>query len=163
MATQTLEAVNPIVGRTQFIGLSLPPAWRITRATVMPDVATTVRQGERQWVAAGETRHVVFDGARRIRLDMVVQVKPGASRRPLPRLAETVANGPIAVGGHPGVFQLGRRREGVLSRRLVPTLRVRHYCDRTQRTILLELSGSVLVEEFRALLEAMRSVECHDP
>lgn len=161
MPTSVLEAFNPIVGRTEFVGVSLPDPWRLTRATVTPEVATTVRQGDRQWVAAGESRHVVFDRQRRLRMDLVVRVTSGPPRRPLVPLAEGLANGPLAVGGHAGTYQVGRRREGLLPRRLVPTLRVRHYCEHTRRTLLLELSGAPVLEEFRTLLDALTSLECH--
>jgi len=128
---------------------------------VTPDVHTTIRDGDRQWVASGETRHVVFEQSRRFHADLIVRVAPGEIRRPLARLAEIVENGTIIVGGHPGVFQLGRRREGILARRLVPTVRVRHYCDRTRRTIQMEVSGVVAVEELRRVLDALGNLECH--
>ncbi len=151
-----------IVGPTGFVGLALPTPWRITRATVTPEVHTTIREGDRHWVASGETRHVVFERSRRFRAELVVRVAPGEIRRPMAPLAEAAENGAITVGGHPGRYQLGRRREGLWPRRLVPTVCVRHYCDRTRRTILLEVSGAVGIAELRLLLDAVGDLECHD-
>lgn len=151
-----------LVGPVGFVGLAVPPPWQVTKASVTPEVHTTVRESGRQWVASGETRHVVFDPGRRLRIDLVVRVMPRAPRRTLPPLADQTAAGAIVVAGHPGEFLLGRRRDGWLSPRLVPTLRVRHRCDRTGRTILIELSGAA-VEDLRALLAAVGGLECHGP
>jgi len=155
-----LEAFNPIVGRTAFVGLFLPEPWRLSRAVVTPDVQTTVREGERQWVASGETRHVLFHGVRRERADLMVRITPGAARRPLAISAGT-EGGVLTVGGHAGEFRLGRRREGWLTSRTVPVVRVRHYCPRTRRTVLLEVCGELPAEELRALLGVFQRVECH--
>jgi len=130
----------------------------------MPEVHTTVREGERHWVASGETRHVVFDPGRRLRADLVVTVAPGRpTRRPLRPLAEVVAGGPVEIGGHPGEFRLGLRRAGWLRHRMVATLRMRHYCPATQRLIAVELSGAVSMEDLRRLLEALGHLRCHGP
>lgn len=161
MPRQFLEAFNVLLGQIGFVALTLPSPWRITRATVTPEVNTTVREGERQWVASGETRHVVLEQSRNLRAHLLVRVAPGKARRPLSRLNEAVEDGTITIGGHPGVFQIGRRREGILPRRLVPTAQVRHYCDRTRRTILMDVSGAVAVEDLRRLVEALGGLECH--
>jgi hypothetical protein len=145
------------------VGLDLPGLWRITKALVTPEVQTTIREGERQWVAAGETRHVVFDPSRRVHADLVVRAIPSAPRRPLRTFEEQAAAGIVTVAGHAGEFQIGRRRSGWLSRRLVSGLQMRHYCDRTQRTILVDLSGAVALDDLRALLEALGRLECHGP
>lgn len=150
-----------MVGTIEFVGLDLPDPWRITRALVTPEVQTTVRKDERQWVAAGETRHVVFDPSRRVHTDLVIRIMPSAPRRSLTGFVEQAAAGVVTVGGHPGEFQIGRRRSGWLSRRLISALRVRHYCDRTERTILIDLSGDVAVDDLRVLLEALGHLECH--
>lgn len=161
MTVHLLEAFNPIVGRTAFVGLFLPEPWRLSRAVVTPDVQTTVREGERQWVASGETRHILFHGVRRTeRADLVVRVTPGAARRPL--ASRTGAEGgSLTVGGHAGEFQLGRRRDGWFASRTLPLVRVRHYCPRTRRTVLLEVCGELPPEELRALLGAFQRMECH--
>ena len=99
-----------LVGVTGFVGIDLPPPWRITKAIVTPEVQTTVREGPRHWVAAGETRHVVFDPGRRVRTDLLVQVAPGVPRGPFTPLAERAAGGAILIHGHRGEYQLGRRR-----------------------------------------------------
>ncbi|MDQ7849381.1 MAG: hypothetical protein QN152_01090 [Armatimonadota bacterium] len=161
MTMHLLEAFNPIVGRTAFVGLFLPEPWRLSRAVVTPDVQTTVREGEQQWVASGETRHVLVHGVRRTeRADLMVRVTPGAARRPL---ASRVGaeSGALTVGGHPGEFHLGRRRDGWFTARMVPVVRVRTYCPRTRRTVLLEVTGQLPPEELRALLDAFQRIACH--
>jgi len=160
---RTLEAFNPITGPVVFVTLALPEPWRITRATVTPDVQTTIRQGDRQWVASGETRHVVFDRARRLRGELVVRITSGRPRRMSAPLAEAAAAGSMTAGGHVAQFQYGRRREGIVFRRLVPAGRVQHYCDQTKRTILVELSGSLDEGELRALVDSLGDLECHVP
>ncbi|MDR7543060.1 MAG: hypothetical protein QN120_02275 [Armatimonadota bacterium] len=153
-----------LVGASGFVSVPLPPPWRLSRATVMPEVHTTVREGDRYWVASGETRHVVFDPERRVRADLVVTVAPGRpARRPLRPLAEATAGGPVEIGGHPGEYRLGRRRDGWLRRRTVAALRMRHYCPQTQRLIAVELSGAVSMDDLRTLLEALGHLRCHGP
>lgn len=112
-------------------------------------------------MAAGETRHVVVDRLRGIRADLVVRISPGRLRPMRAPLAEVTTAGAMPAGGHTAQFQCGRRREGIVFRRLVPAARLQCYCDRTRRTVQVELSGSLGDGELRALMEAFGNLECH--
>ncbi len=150
-----LAARNVVVGETEFLSVPLPLPWRLTRAVVTPEVRTTRRAGERVWVASGETRHVVFDRARNLGLELVVRiVTPPWRVSPLPRRR-------IRQVLDEGRYQIVQRRRGFLMRGEEQALVVAFACPATGRGILVEIAGQCMAGELREFLRVMSELECH--
>jgi hypothetical protein len=155
-----LAARNVVVGDTEFLSLPLPPPWRLTRAVVTPEVRTTVRTQSRTWVVSGETRHVVFDRARNLGLDLVVRVSHGAPR--MPRAAREVLDEGLATcSGHAARYRIVRRGRGLFVRGEERALLVAFACPVTDRGVLVEIAGQCGAEDLRAFLRVLPEVECH--
>jgi hypothetical protein len=155
-----LAARNVVVGDTEFLSLPLPPPWRLTRAVVTPEVRTTVRVESRIWVVSGETRHVVFDRARNLGLDLVVRVSHGAPR--LPRGARQVLEEGLATcSGHEARYRIVRRGRGLFARGEEQALLVAFACPVTGRSVLVEIAGQCGAGDLRAFLRVLPEVECH--
>lgn len=159
-ALHRLAAKNVVVGETDFLSLPLPAPWRVTRAVVTPEVATTLRTESRIWVASGETRHVIFDRERNRGLDLVVRVCQGAPRR-LGRGRQVLEEGVALVGGHDARYRIIRRRRGLFMRGNEEALLVAFTCSGTARGVAVEIAGESTVDELREFLRALASVECH--
>lgn len=155
-----LAANNVVVGVTDFLSLPLPAPWRVTRAVVTPEVATTLRTDSRIWVASGETRHVVFDRAQNRGLDLVVRISQG-----VPRLARrgrrVLDEGRVVVGGHEADYRIVQRGRGLFVRGDEEAMLVAFACPVTSRGVAVEIAGASTVEELRTFLRAMTGVECH--
>jgi hypothetical protein len=159
-ALHRLAAKNVVVGQTDFLSLPLPAPWRITRAVVTPEVATTMRTESRIWVASGETRHVIFDREKNRGLDLAVRISQGA-----PRLRgqgrQVLEEGLAVVGGHEARYRIIRRRRGLFMRGDEEALLVAFTCSVTARGVAVEIAGGSTVDELREFLRALAGVECH--
>ena len=155
-----LAANNVVVGVTDFLSLPLPAPWRVTRAVVTPEVATTLRTDSRVWVASGETRHVIFDRAQNRGLDLVVRISQG-----LPRFVHrgrvVLDEGRAVIGGHEAHYRIIRRGRGLFVRGDEEALLVAFACPATSRGVSVEIAGASTLEELRTFLRAMTGVECH--
>jgi len=159
-----LAARNVVVGETEFLSVPLPLPWRLTRAVVTPEVRTTRRAGERVWVASGETRHVVFDRARNLGLELVVRiVTPPWRVSPIPRrkVRQVLEEGLTTCNGHEARYQIAQRRRGFLMRGEEQVLVVAFACPATDRGILVEIAGQCMASELREFLRVMSELECH--
>ncbi len=155
-----LAASNIIVGRTEFLVLPLPAPWRITRAVVTPEVRTTIRAGERMWVASGETRHVIFDRARNVGLALTVRATYGIPRLPR-RARQLLDEGQAILSGHPARYRIILRGRGFLVRGDERALYVAFSCPETWRGLMIELSGACTLGELQTFLRALSDLECH--
>lgn len=160
LSLHRLAANNVVVGLTDFLSLPLPAPWRVTRAVVTPEVATTMRKESRIWVASGETRHVVFDRERNRGLELVVRISQGVPRL-LGRSRLVLEEGLALVGGHEARYQIIRRGRGLFLRGDEEALLVSFSCPVTARGVAVEIAGASTVDELRGFLRAMVGVECH--
>lgn len=156
-----LAARNPIVGETDFLSLPLPPPWRITRAVVTPEVRTTVRGGARIWVVSGETRHIVFDAARGLGLDLAVRVSHGPAAHLPAGARQVLEEGSAICSGHDARYRIVRRARGFLLRGEEHALLVAFGYPATDRGIVIEVAGRCEPGELAAFLRAMPALECH--
>lgn len=155
-----LAASNVIVGHTDFLSLPLPAPWRVTRAVVTPEVRTTTRTESRTWVVSGETRHVVFDRARNVGLELTVRATYGAPRLPQ-RARQILDDGHAVCNGHAATYRIVRRGRGFLMRGEEQALLVAFVCPETSRGLFIEISGTCTMNELQAFLRAMVHLECH--
>jgi hypothetical protein len=154
-----LAARNLVVGDTDFLALSLPQPWRVTKALVTPEVRTTTRVGARLWVASGETRHVVFDRARNVGLELVVHISSGTQR--FPRARQVLDDGRAVCSGHEGAYRIVRRGRGFLMRGEELALFVVFLCPPTSRGLRIEIAGDCTIGELHTFLRALADLECH--
>jgi hypothetical protein len=159
-ALHRLAATNVVVGQTDFLSLPLPAPWRITRAVVTPEVATTVRTESRIWVASGETRHVIFDRQKNRGLDLAVRISQSAPRL-RGRGRQVLEEGLTLVGGHEARYRIIRRRRGVFMRGDEEALLVAFACSTTARSVTVEIAGASMIDELLEFLRAFADVECH--
>ncbi len=148
-----------MVGDTDFLALPLPQPWRVTKAVVTPEVKTTTRVGPRVWVVSGETRHVVFDRARNIGLELVVRISYGSPR--FPRARQVLDEGRAMCNGHEGTYRILRRGRGFLMRGEELVLIVAFTCPPTERGVRIDIAGDCMVGELHTFLRALADLECH--
>ncbi len=156
-----IAATNILFGVANFLILPLPKAWRFGREICPPEVDSNTRRGNSLWVTSGRTSHIIYNEERRAGLELVVSVSKGKAKGFKPKVRELIAQGLIRAGGHEATYLLGRVKRGLFTKKMVETLQLSFYCDRTGRTITLKLTGSCAEEDLQQILEAIPKLECH--
>lgn len=156
-----IAATNILFGVANFLILSLPKAWRFGREISPPEVDSNIRRGDSLWVTSGRASHILYNEERGVGLELVVIISKGKARGFKPKASEVSAQGPMRAGGHEATYLLGRVKRGFFKKKMVETLQLSFYCDRTGRTITLNLTGDCAEGDLQQILEAIPKLECH--
>jgi hypothetical protein len=156
-----ITASNILFGLTHFLTLVLPPEWRIRKSFFEPDVHSNVRRGDRVWVDAGQTDHLVYHPLRRIALDLTIIVRRGKRDGFKTKGIHVHSQGPLVINGHAANYHIGEVGVGFLKRKRARTLRVSMHCSDLGRTIMITFTGQCQDEDLREILESLPELSCH--
>ena len=156
-----VAAKNILFGTGYFLILALPEGWQITRSYLEPDIHSTVRRGDITWVEAGQTDQIVFHPAKRIALDLMIQIKRGKHGSPEDKGVQKSAEGSKMVAGHPADYVIGEIKQGFLKKRSSQTMRFCFYCPELDHTLFVHFTGKCPEADLMAIYESFHASECH--
>jgi len=156
-----IAAKNILFGMGYFIILPLPQGWVITRSYLEPDIHSTVRREDIDWIEAGQTDQIVFHPIRRISLDLMIQIKRGKHDGLDLKGVQVSSQLSGTVGGHPATSCWGEIQEGLFRKKTRKTLRVRFFCPELQHTLFLHFTGTCQETDLREIYDSLAGLECH--
>ncbi|MDR5694874.1 MAG: hypothetical protein QN198_12375 [Armatimonadota bacterium] len=160
MRKHVIAAENFLLGATNFVVVTLPEGWKLLRGISPPEVDSNRLFGEVQWVTSGRSPHLLVQPERRSGAELHVLVNRG--RRMLDKLKASPGARPFFLhSGHEAFLLHHQVRRGLWRGYLEKGVRLSLFCDRTDRTITLEITGRIGETEIQELLEALQGVECH--
>lgn len=155
LITHDIYASNLILGESFFVGLRLPPSWKLAPGVSRPEIVAAHDRRSRKWVATGDAWYVVHDDDRRWVMELAIRVRPLTRNQDGP--------GEIApVGGHSARVVWKERRRGLpWQRHTVTFMTATHVCPLSERKIRLEFSGWCPMDGFREMLASLEHLVCH--
>ena len=160
-AEHKISAKNILFGLTNFLTLSLPAEWRITRSYLEPDVHSNVRRGELLWVEAGQTDQVVYHPSRKIAIDLTIMVKRGKRDQFETKGVAVHSEGSLMINGHEAFYILGEVGIGFLKKKLAKTLRLYFHCSELGRTIMISFTGTCQEADLLEIFGSLSGSKCH--
>jgi len=146
-----IAATNPIIGVVNFIVLNLPLGWGLAALDYPPTVDRILKIKNIRWVAEGEAKSKVV--APRAVAYIYITVREG-------RKVKALEN-PFTVNGHEAFYSFGKVKRGLIKKRLFDNIKISFYCDVTNRTINIDMTGINLLEFKGELIDALRTSICH--
>lgn len=132
-----LASANFFLGATNFVVIALPDRYVVGQTINPPEVAGSHPARGAAWVLDGRCSHYLRDAERGPSLELLVLTWRGL--KPPPRWAEsTVA---LRVDQHEAQLLIDEIRVGFPRRRPMVRLRAWWPCERTERTLQLEILG----------------------
>jgi len=156
-----IAARNILFGTGYFLILPLPQGWAITQSYLEPDIHSTVRREDIDWVEAGQTDQIVFHPVKKVALDLMIQIKRGQHDNLDTKGLQIFAQGKEVIGGHPAVYCLGEGQQGFIKKKAVKTLRFCFYCPELNHTVFLYFTGKCHDADLREIFAFSRLLECH--
>ena len=154
VAKHVIASSNLFLGTSNFIVLALPSGYGIGQTINPNEVNATHLARGAAWVVDGRCSHFVRS-AGGPSLELLLVAERGV-RRP-----SWVANGAATlVGGHDGVVLMDSFRTGFPRRREHARLRAWWSCERTKRSLVLEIAGPAPLV-LSPLATALVASECH--
>ncbi|MGC9009811.1 MAG: hypothetical protein ACP5I7_04260 [Sulfolobales archaeon] len=155
MGKSTIALVNMIFGAYNFIVLSHPDDWRIAPSSYSSEIFESISQNNVRWVRRGLAEHNIYTNKEIVGLRIEIwggrkESREIKSLKKLTRLSTTAV-----VNGHLAEIYLGEERR---SNQLFKRLSIYFYCDKTDRTILLEFIGKT---DINRILEHIKDSQCH--
>lgn len=151
-----LASANLLLGASNFIVLALPERYNVG-ATINPaEVAGTHAARGAAWVLEGRCSHFLRDAETRASLELLVRSWRGEGR--------STKWGPdaraVVVAQHDAQLVTDAIRVGFPRRRTMTRLRVAWSCERTKRSLEVELLGPDALD-LDPIAEALLLSECH--
>lgn len=151
-----LASANLLLGASNFMVLALPEQYSIG-ATINPaEVAGTHAARGAAWVLDGRCSHFVRDPRTKVSLELLVQAWRGEGREP--KWSSGARR--IVVAQHDAQLSTDAIRVGFPRRRSMARLRAAWSCERTKRSLEVELLGPDDVD-LTPIAEAILLSECH--
>jgi hypothetical protein len=160
-AEHKISANNILFGLTNFLTLSLPAEWRVTRSYLEPDVHSNVRRGELLWVEAGQTDQVVYHPSRKIALDLTIVVKRGERDQFKTKGVAVHSQGSLTINGHEASYFLGEVGIGFFKKKLARKLCLSFHCSELGRTITISFTGTCQEVDLREIFGYLSGLKCH--
>ena len=151
-----LASANLFVGATNFIVLALPERYSVGATINPPEVAGTHPARGATWVLDGRCSHYVRDTSSRASLELLVRSWRGESRSP--KWSSDARE--IVIAQHEARLATDAIRVGFPRRRTMARLRAAWACERTKRSLELELLGPEDAD-LSSIVEALLLSECH--
>lgn len=153
-----LASANLLLGASNFMVLALPDRYTIG-ATINPaEVAGTHPARGAAWVLDGRCSHYVRDVDAKTALELLVRSFRGESRVPKWYAGQDARA--IVVAQHDARLVTDAIRVGFPRRRTMTRLRAAWSCERTKRSLEVELLGPDALD-LGPIAEALLLSECH--
>jgi len=145
-----------LLGASNFLVLALPERFRVGQTINPNEVNGTAQARGAAWVQDGRCSHFLRDGGTVRALELLLVARRGAAR---PGWAAEGSRA-IRIADHEGSALADRLRVGFPRRRDLDRLRLWWPCERTGRSLELELLGAP-GSEHDDLIAALERSECH--
>ena len=153
-----LASANVFLGASNFIVLALPERYNVGGTINPPEVAGTHPARGAAWVLDGRCSHYLRDARTKTSIELLVQSWRGEARAPK-WYVSSEARG-VLVAEHDARLIADAIRVGFPRRRTMTRLRAAWSCERTKRSLEIELLASADIE-LDAIAEAILLSECH--
>lgn len=157
MRKHVLASSNLFLGASNFMVLALPDRYAVGQTINPAEVAGSHQARGAAWVLDGRCSHYLRDGAAKISLELLVLSDRGTR---VPRWARGDGLAETVVAEHGGQVLVDRMRVGFPRRRTMERLRAWWPCERTRRTLQVEILGPEGVE-LSSVAAALPHSECH--
>lgn len=151
-----LASANLFIGASNFLVLALPDRYNVGGTINPPEVAGTHPARGAAWVLDGRCSHYLRDTASRTSLELLVRSWRGESRSP--KWWGDARE--IVVAEHEARLVTDAIRVGFPRRRTMARLRAAWSCERTKRSLELELLGPDGTD-LSPIADAILLSECH--
>ncbi len=152
-----LASANIFLGASNFLIVALPERYVVGQTINPAEVAGTQPARGAAWVLDGRCSHYVRDAAAQRSLELLVVADRGVRQ---PRWSHEEGAATALFAEHEGQFRLDTIRAGFPRRRTMGRLRAWWPCERTKRTLLVELVAPDGVD-LAPIGESLRLSECH--
>lgn len=154
-AKHVIASANFLLGASNFIVLAVPAGYTIGQTINPNEVNATHLARGAAWVVDGRCSHWLRTKAGPS-LEMLFIARRGEKR---PSWASAAAQ-PFAIAGHDGVFLIDSFRAGFPRRRDQARLRAWWPCERTKRSVVVEIAGHAPLD-LSPFAAALAASECH--
>ena len=152
-----LASTNFFMGASNFVIVALPERYVVGQTINPPEVAGTHRASGAAWVLDGRCSHWLRDREEGPSLELLVLTWRGERR---PRWFAVDGANPATFAEHDGRLMLDDIRVGFPRRRTMRRLRAWWTCERTRRTLEIEVVAPAGAD-LAALAESLTHSECH--
>ena len=146
-----IAAANPIIGVVNFIVLNLPLGWGLAALDYPPTIDRILRVKNVRWVAEGEAKSRMV--APKAAAYISITVREGKRIK--------VLKHQFTINGHEAFYSTGKIKKGLIKKRIFDNIKISFYCDVTNRTISIDITGLNLLKFEKELIDALRTSICH--
>lgn len=149
----TVAASNFLFGVVNFIILSLPEGSRLISGNIPPEINRIVKIGKVRWVSEGHTTNYIVH--KNVAFEVKVIVSEGSHLNKF--------ENSIIINGHHAYYRCILTKTGIIRRRQLNRLEINFYCNKTKRTLKLQLSStySICERDIDAFLALLKDSICH--
>lgn len=151
-----LASANLLLGASNFIVLALPERYNVGATINPPEVAGTHAARGAAWVLDGRCSHWVRDTETKASIELLVQSWRGEARSP--KWAGDARG--VVIAQHDAGILADVIRVGFPRRRTMTRLRAAWSCERTKRSLEIELLAPANFD-LTAIADALQLSECH--
>ncbi len=156
MERHVLASANMLLGASNFLVLALPERYRVGQTINPNEVNGTAQARGAAWVQDGRCSHYLRDGGTVRALEFLLVARRGV----VPPGWAADPSRAIRVADHEGSARADTMRVGFPRRRDLDRLRLWWPCERTGRSLELELLGPLGAAP-DDLIAALERSECH--
>lgn len=157
----TVSVGNIVLGVYVFMILRLPPEWKLVRGGIPSEFVYSKELEGARWVTEGRAYHYLHNRSNGNRFQFTIKCVKGRGKQGLPRSLDKRGEGTIDLSGHACRYIWGKLRGGIFRKEELTYLNLSFTCDRTDRTVTLEMKGQGRQEDVRGLTEALGESKCH--
>jgi hypothetical protein len=160
-AEHKIGANSLLFGVTNFLTLTLPADWLITRSYLQPDVRSNIKRDNLAWVGNGQIDQIVFHPTRKVALDLTIIIKRGKKGKLKSKGVAIHSQGSLMIHGHEASYYLGEVGIGFLKRKRGKTLQLCFHCSDLERTIMISFTGYCQEADIQEIFESLSGSRCH--
>lgn len=146
---------NFVYGEADFLTLRLPEVWDIAPGVGHPEVVAAHDRAGHKWVVSGKAWYVLYHRELGWAMELLLESRAKRKRQPAGSAEQT------ALHGHPADVRRWERKRGVFRPKLITYVEVMADCEKSDRTLRIELSGRCPGEGFDEVLRTISGWRCH--
>jgi ribosomal protein L9 len=154
----TIAAGNPLLGISNFLVITLPDDWNIKVGELPTEVNNSVLIGNVKWVTDGYAYHYIYNNEHAYQLKIKVHKSQKESQAVQGKVLES---GEVKIASHKAYYNLINKDVGFIKKQAIQILYIRFYCENTNRTIELEITGKDISDELKNLVVNVQESICH--
>ncbi len=153
----TIAAGNPLLGVSNFLVITLPDDWSIRISELPTEVNNSVLIRNVKWVTDGYAYHYIYNNNHTYQL----KIKVHKSQKESHTHGKVLESGEFKIASHKAFYTLVSKSIGIVKKQDIQILYVHFYCEHTDRTIELEITGKNVIDEAKNLITNFQESICH--